>query len=108
MAMGTEVVPALNRLMNATKPGNSVPAATPERHGDEDPQRQVAVEEGELLGAPPPSRSSAIISWGSWGGTARDSFEYRRWAMDDMCERSRSEAAPTSALRRRSVRGSTQ
>ena len=47
MAIGMEVVPTLKRLRNGHDAGKQVAAADPDRHGEEDPQRQVAVEEGE-------------------------------------------------------------
>ena len=47
MAIGMEVVPTLNWLMNGHDAGEQVAAADPDRHGEEDPERQVAVEERE-------------------------------------------------------------
>ena len=66
MAMGTLVVPTVNLPMNAGIAGISAPAATPTAIAEEDPQRQVAVEEAQLLrdglghGFSPPSGSTVI------------------------------------------------
>ena len=49
MAMGMLVVPTEKRSLNAvTASGKKYPKATPKRHGEEDPQGEIAVKEGKL------------------------------------------------------------
>ncbi len=50
MAMGMEVVPTLKRFRKRHHAGEQAAAADADGHGEEDPERQVAVEEGEPAG----------------------------------------------------------
>ena len=54
MAMGMFVVPTWKRLMNDSIAGDEVADGDADRHRQEDPERQVAVEERQ-----PPARPSA-------------------------------------------------
>ncbi len=48
--MGMEVVPILAELMASATLGKSLPSADAEGHGEDDPEGEEAVEEGEALG----------------------------------------------------------
>ncbi len=69
MAMGIEVVPTLSRSRAGTTPGTAQPSSDARAHGEEDPEGQVAVEEGEAAGD-----AGVLVRGGSDGlGHARTS-----------------------------------
>ena len=50
IAIGIEVVPTDIRSSIGTTPGTRIPERHAGAHGEEDPERQVAIEEGEAAG----------------------------------------------------------